>query len=57
VAINKIDLVDSNEALLELKAQMERVAGKPVYLISAAGKTGLDSLIQGIRDVLAATQG
>jgi GTP-binding protein len=55
VAINKVDLVHSTEALQELKAQMEEVANKPVYWISAAEQIGLDSLIQGIRDVLTAT--
>jgi 50S ribosomal subunit-associated GTPase HflX len=56
VAINKIDLVDSAEALQELRAEMERIAGKPVYLISAAQMVGLDDLIQGIRHALAAVQ-
>lgn len=56
VAINKIDLVDSAEALQELRAEMERIAGKPVYLISAAQMVGLDDLIQGIRHALAAVR-
>lgn len=53
VAINKIDLLDSTEDVLNLKAQMEEVARRPVFLISASEKTGLDSLIQGICNVLA----
>lgn len=53
VAINKIDLVESQEALYEIKAQMETVANKPVYLISAEERIGLNDLVKGIRDVLA----
>ncbi len=53
VAINKIDVVESTDNLLELKAHIEEISKKHVYLISAHEKTGLDALIQGICNVLA----
>jgi GTP-binding protein len=54
VAINKIDLAESKESLLEIKRQIEEISGKQVFLISADEKTGLNDLILGISNVLAA---
>ncbi len=54
VAINKIDLVESPDDLSEIKRQIEEVSRKPVFLISANNKTGLNGLISGLYDVLAA---
>ena len=54
ICINKIDLVESPDDLSEIKRQIEEVSRKPVFLISANNKTGLNGLISGLYDVLAA---
>jgi GTP-binding protein len=46
VAVNKIDLVDSQEKLREIKEDLERLAQAPVILISAKTEAGIGELIR-----------
>ncbi len=54
VAINKIDLVGSTKELKELKENFEQFLQKPVFLISAEQKTGINPLISELCHILEA---
>ncbi|HOB30355.1 MAG: GTPase ObgE [Bacillota bacterium] len=56
IAINKIDLVDSYEELLEVKEQLEEISQKPVFLISAQEGTGIEPLISELHSILRTTK-
>lgn len=52
LAVNKIDLVDSEARLAEIMDSLRKVAKMPVYLISALNGQGIDELIDGLMQVV-----
>lgn len=52
VAVNKIDLIESDQELAAIRQRMEEEAGAPVYLISAERKIGIQDMIVGLAKVV-----
>jgi len=52
LAINKIDLVESEKRLAEISDSLRKVAKMPVYLISAMNGQGIDELIDALMQVV-----
>lgn len=52
LAVNKIDLLESEERLAEVRDSLRQVAKMPVYLISALNGQGIDELIDGLMQVI-----
>jgi len=52
VVLNKIDLIESQDTREKIKNSLEEAAKVPVYLISAKKKVGLESLVEGVFEVL-----
>ncbi len=52
LAVNKVDLVESEERLAEVRASLREVARMPIYLISASTGQGIDELIDGLMQVI-----
>jgi GTP-binding protein len=52
LAINKVDLIESEERLAEVRGSLTEVAKVPVYLISASTGQGIDELIDGLMQVI-----
>lgn len=52
LAINKIDLVESEKRLAEIGDSLRKVAKMPVYLISAMNGQGIDELIDALMQVV-----
>lgn len=52
LAVNKIDLIDSEERLAEVCDSLRAVAKMPVFLISASSGKGIDELVDGLMQVI-----
>jgi GTP-binding protein len=56
IAVNKIDLIESQERLSEIGEELRRLADVPVLFISAQAKLGLEALVDELFDVIASNK-